>query len=133
MPVFSVASSDKLKTCCEPLQRLFNAVILERDCIVVCGFRDQVAQDAAFDKGFSKLRWPHGRHNRNPSMAVDVLPYPFKNEDWKDLELWAAFVEVVKNKAAELGIPIICGYDWKSFQDVDHFELADPITAEKTV
>lgn len=131
MPVFSVASSDKLKTCAEPLQRLFNAVVSERDCVILCGFRGQVDQDAAFDKGFSKLRWPHGRHNKTPSMAVDVIPYPFKNEDWHNTALWAEFVEVVKNKAAELGIPIICGADWTSFPDIDHFELADAPIAEK--
>lgn len=122
MPKFSPISSARLSSCHLDLQKLFNAMIQSRDCTILCGFRNQEDQDMAFAKGFSKLKWPNGKHNKLPSMAVDASPYPV---DWNDFPRFREFAEQVKEKAKELGIEIIYGGDWADFPDVDHFELKE--------
>ena len=76
MPKFSQASFSKLATCHIDLQCLFYEVIKYFDCTILEGYRNEVDQDKAFASGHTKLHWPNGKHNRNPSMAVDVTPYP---------------------------------------------------------
>lgn len=87
MPRFSQKSFSRLSTCHPDLQVLFYEVIKYFDCIILEGYRNQVDQEAAFDKGNTKLHYPDGKHNHQPSFAVDVTPYPveFNNEK---LALW---------------------------------------------
>ena len=120
MPNFSARSLERLRTCHEDLQRLFLAVIEEYDCTILEGHRGQAAQDKAFAEGKSKLRWPNGKHNKMPSMAVDVAPYPI---DWNNTKRFKEMAVVVKRVAAELGIDVKWGGDWKSFVDMPHWEL----------
>ena len=82
MPKFSQSSFSKLSTCHPDLQALFYEVIKFFDCTILEGYRNEADQESAFAKGNSKLHYPHGKHNANPSMAVDVTPYPidFNNE-----------------------------------------------------
>lgn len=121
MPEFSEKSKARLSTCCQELQDVFNAVIREVDCTVICGHRGEKEQNEAFANGFSKLKWPDGQHNKMPSLAVDVCPYPI---DWKDVKRFEAFAEVVKCKAAELGIAIEWGGDWTGgFIDHPHWQI----------
>ena len=82
MPKFSQASFSKLTTCHLDLQALFFEVIRSRDCTVLEGYRNQVDQDKAYEEGNSKLKWPNGKHNNQPSLAVDVIKYPI---DWHDI------------------------------------------------
>lgn len=134
MPVFSAQSVERLKTCHPELQVLFNEVIKTIDCAVIEGHRDKVAQDAAFAKGNSKLRWPNGKHNSSPSMAVDVAPYPI---DYKDLQRWHYFAGFVLGTALQLRqqgimrLGVRWGGDWdgdalmndEKFRDLFHYEL----------
>src|ERR1700692_337198 len=71
MPMFSQGSFSKLCTCHIDLQTLFYEVIKHFDCIVIEGNRGQSEQDAAFESGYTKLRYPNGKHNAIPSNAVD--------------------------------------------------------------
>ena len=66
--------------------------------------------------------WPNGKHNKKPSLAVDVVPYPV---DWSDIERFIRFGWFVKGLAIGLGIKIRWGGDWKRFKDYPHFELVD--------
>jgi len=121
MPQFSPLSNYRLATCHPDLIRLFNEVIKNVDCSIICGHRNQEDQDKAFADGFSKLKYPHGKHNAIPSNAVDVCPDPI---DWKDVDRFKAFSDNVKAKAKELNIAIIWGGDWDdSFKDYPHYEL----------
>jgi peptidoglycan L-alanyl-D-glutamate endopeptidase CwlK len=120
MPKFSRTSLDRLETCHADLQRLMHAVIEEVDCTILCGHRTQDEQDKAFAAGNSKLRFPHSKHNKFPSRAVDVAPWPI---DWKDIGAFRKLSEVVKRKAHELEIDIEWGGDWRSFKDYPHYEL----------
>lgn len=119
---FSKPSMDRLLTCHQDLQRLFFEVIKKQDCSILCGFRDEKDQDKAFNTGKSKLQWPHSKHNSNPSMAVDVAPYPI---DWVDTERFKEFAQVVLATAQEIGVKVVWGGHWEEFPDLPHFELAD--------
>jgi peptidoglycan L-alanyl-D-glutamate endopeptidase CwlK len=55
-----------------------------------------------------------------PSMAIDVAPYPI---DWSDFEKFHELAGFIKATAIEHGIHIKWGGDWKSFQDMPHWEL----------
>ena len=128
MPKFGKRSRNNLKTCDNRLQDLFNEVVKHFDCSVLVGFRDRDGQDTAFNSGHSKLKWPEGKHNTKPSIAVDVAPYPI---DWGDRERFLYFGGLVKGFAYSLGLPLRWGGDWDNdtqlsdnkFDDLVHFEL----------
>ncbi len=128
MPVYSRESKENLSECHEDLQKIFNEVIKYFDCTVLCGHRGDADQNMAYMKGFSKLKYPQSKHNRVPSMAVDVVPYPL---DWKDTNRMYHFGGYVKGIAQSMGINIRWGGDWdsdtevddQSFIDLPHFEL----------
>lgn len=133
MPKFGNRSMSNLSTCHSDLQRLFNEVIKEYDCTILCGHRSKEDQDKAVQEGRSKVRWPNGKHNSNPSMAVDVAPW-FPTEPhirWNDSSKFYHFAGYVQAVADQLGINIRWGGDWDSdgelhdqtFFDLPHFEL----------
>lgn len=133
MPNFSKESIERLNTCHIGLQLLLNQVIKHWDCKVICGYRGQAEQDKAFTDGTSQKRYPDSKHNLQPSIAVDVVPYPidWKTKNPKDLARWYAFAGFVLGVASQLGIKVGWGGDWDSdrdfkdqnFDDLPHFEL----------
>jgi len=128
MPKFGAESLSNLSSCHPDLQLLFKAVVRGFDCSVICGHRNQSEQNQAFDDGKSKVQYPDSKHNRTPSRAVDVVPYPV---DWNNLNRFYLFVGYVMKTAEILGIKIRSGGDWDSdtmtddqrFIDLPHFEL----------
>jgi peptidoglycan L-alanyl-D-glutamate endopeptidase CwlK len=138
MPRFSQHSLENLSTCHVDLQVLFNEVIKTFDCVVTEGYRNEVDQEAAFNSGHSKLHYPHGKHNSQPSNAVDVYPYePKVTVDWNDTIRFYYFGGYVMGIASRLKYEgrithdIRYGGDWdgdtmvkdNSFSDTGHFEL----------
>ncbi len=93
MPRFGTRSRNNLKSCDQRLQNIFNEVIKHVDCSVIEGHRDQKRQDKLYDEGKTKLKFPHGRHNADPSLAADVVPYPIDWEDRERMTLFAGFVK----------------------------------------
>lgn len=127
---FSQQSEERLNTCHEDLKRLCYTVIQYFDCTVMEGHRPQELQDHYYDTGRSKLKWPNGKHNKKPSLAVDLIPYPMSQDDWKNIPRFAMFAGVVKGVALHMGIPIRLGIDWDNnlnpldnWIDAPHFEL----------
>lgn len=128
MPRYSNRSKERLATCHEDLQRLFNEVIKYYDCSILCGHRSREDQEKAYNEGSSKVVWPNSKHNSTPSLAVDVAPYPI---EWYELNRFYMFVGIVRGMAAMMGINIRCGADWdgdmdvkdQNFHDLPHFEL----------
>lgn len=134
MPQFGKTSKARLATCHEDLQTIFNEVIKYFDCHVVCGHRTKEDQEEAYQKGFSKVHFPHSKHNSSPSMAVDVVPYPI---DWKDLnrmKYFAGYVKGIARRLKDEGLidhEVISGLDWDNdtelkdttFKDHPHYEL----------
>ena len=130
MSSYSQVSRDRLATCDDRLQRVFNEVIKHRDCSILCGHRGQAEQDEALRAGKSKLGWPKSNHNTLPSKAVDAAPYPV---DWSDRDRFHVFGGFVLGIAASMGITLRWGGDWngngtnrdQTFHDLPHFEVVD--------
>lgn len=120
MPSFGKISLDRLTTCDPRLQELFLEVVKHRDCSVLEGYRPQDAQDKAFAEGKSKTPWPNSKHNKAPSLAVDVMPYPI---DWSDKNRLIEFAGFVLGVASQKGIRVRWGGHFKSFFDGPHWEL----------
>lgn len=128
MPTFSAQSQERLKQCHPELIRLFNEVIKNMDCTILCGFRPQDEQEEAVRTGKSKEHWPNSKHNKFPSLAVDVAPSPI---DWNDKIKFYYFIGYVLGTAQQMGIKIRSGSDWsmdhnlknQTFFDLPHFEL----------
>ena len=102
------------------------------DVKLLCGHRGQEEQDLALATGNSKLAWPHGKHNRLPSTAVDMQPSPAPS-GW---QLHAALGYMAgrgRQIAKEEGIAVRWGGDWDSdgdlsdqaFNDLYHWEELD--------
>lgn len=136
MPHFGTQSQLQLATCDKRLQRIANAAInIGPDFSIVEGFRNQEQQHRDFLKGASKLDWPHGRHNSQPSRAFDFSPYP---EDWSEGQLpharFAFIAGVILAVASGFNIKIRWGADWnrnwdprdETFLDWGHIELDEP-------
>ena len=142
MPKFGRKSRERLETCHPDLQTLFNAVIEVVDCSITCGYRNKEDQDKAVASGNSKAVYPNGKHNTNPSTAVDVVPYPV---DWEDMDRYYYFAGYVLTKAeflrevGEINYKVRWGGNWdglnngaidfsynrkpKVLDDKPHFEL----------
>lgn len=116
----SQKSRDKLNTCDEQLVKLVREMAKEMDLVVLCGFRGEKEQTEAFNKGNSKLQFPNSKHNKLPSLAVDIAPSPI---DWNNLGMFLKMVQLAKVKAKELNINIRCGADFTSLKDYPHVEL----------
>ena len=135
MPSFSTRSEARLQTCHQDLQRLFHRVVQTYDCTMLEGHRGMEAQDAAFEAGHSRVRWPNGNHNKLPSLAVDVAPCDSRGRmvAWSDLHAFYHFAGFVQGVAEEMGIPIRSGLDWDGDRELDdqtlidgpHFELIE--------
>jgi peptidoglycan LD-endopeptidase CwlK len=123
MPKFSKKSLERLSECDERLQMIANELIKEMDVVVLCGHRNKADQNKAFDTGKSRVRWPNGKHNKKPSLAVDLAPYPI---DWDNIKGAGGFAEMCKRVekiAKRLNIKIRLGRDFKGLVDMPHIEL----------
>lgn len=136
MPKFSQASFSKLSTCHPDLQVIFYTVIKYFDCTILEGFRNQADQETAFAHGATQLHWPHGKHNSQPSMAVDVIPYPVDFKDTLRAYYFGGIVMGIAKMLKDEGKithSLRWGADWnsdtlvrnESFKDSSHFELID--------
>jgi len=136
MRVFKDVYAQRLATCHDDLQQLFEAVNQIVPCYPIVGHRTKADQDAAFAKKASKLQWPHSKHNSMPSLAVDVVPdmVPETDKldlDWNYIAHFYYLAGVVRAEAQRLGIRVRWGGDWDSdgnlkentFNDLVHFEL----------
>ena len=130
MPRFGKRSIGRLQTCDQKLQELFYEVVKHFDCSIIEGHRGEERQNKAFADGKSKVKYPNGKHNQNPSIAVDVAPYPI---DWSDRDRFHYFGGFVLGVAKQMGMNIRWGGDWNQdtetkdnkFDDLVHFEIKD--------
>ena len=128
MPRFGSRSINRIKTCDQRLQELFYEVVKHFDCTIIEGHRGEERQNKAYNDGKSKVKYPNGKHNQFPSVAVDVAPYPI---DWDDRERFTLFAGFVLGIAKSMGINLRWGGDWdqdwtvkdNKFDDFPHFEL----------
>jgi peptidoglycan L-alanyl-D-glutamate endopeptidase CwlK len=119
-------SQSKLKECDEKLQKLITRLNELYPVQVICGHRNKEDQDKAFKEKKSKLQFPNSKHNKKPSLAVDIVPDPDKSPktiDWNDINEFEIMCHTVEQVADELDIKIRLGRDFK-FRDYPHVELA---------
>ena len=130
MPRYSNKSKERLASCDERLQDVFNEVIKYVDCSILEGHRSKERQNKLYDENRTKVKYPNGRHNSSPSKAVDVTPYPV---DWEDRERQTLFAGFVLGLARNMGIRLRWGGDWdmdfqvmdNRFDEFPHFEVRD--------
>lgn len=122
MPKFSTKSLKQLETCAVSLQTIAHGAIKVYDFSVLQGYRGQKEQDEAFKRGASKLKFPFSRHNKYPSHAMDLVPYPI---DWEDLNRFFELSGVIKTIAYQNNIRIKWGAEWATLKDYPHWELVE--------
>lgn len=120
MAKFSKESLEELTTCDKRLIQICEIAIKKFDFKVICGRRGLKTQNKAYYAGKSKLKYPKSKHNTNPSLAVDIAPWPI---NWNDIDRFIKLGYYVKGIADALGIKISWGGDWKTFKDYPHFEI----------
>jgi len=130
MPSFGASSRGKLNTCHDSIVAVCELVIETYDFTVLEGHRSDTRQNELFRQGKSKLKGGQSKHNNNPSLAVDLAPYPI---DWENVKRFYLLSGMMFQAAADLSIRIRWGGDWdgdwvhtdQSFHDLPHFELRD--------
>jgi peptidoglycan L-alanyl-D-glutamate endopeptidase CwlK len=115
----SKSSKVKLDQCHLDLQLIINELLQELDVTVLCGSRGEEEQNEAFNTGKSKLKFPNSKHNKTPSEAVDVAPFPV---DWQDIPRFDDMCDRIQKIADKHGIKIRLGRSF-SFRDYPHIEL----------
>lgn len=131
MAKFSRSSREKMKQLHIGLQAVLWKAIQVTDFTVIWGYRGEEEQNEAFAKGNSKLKFPESKHNRSPSHAVDLAPYP-KLYD-APIHEFCYLAGVVMACAYELGAKVRWGGDWnmnddtedQPFKDWGHFEIME--------
>jgi peptidoglycan L-alanyl-D-glutamate endopeptidase CwlK len=131
VPHFSEASQGKLLTCTPNIRAVCYEVIKSYDFTVIYGHRGELAQNHAFDMGYSKVRYPNSKHNKWPSQGIDIAPWPI---NWNDKESFYYLAGRMMQAADSLGISLRWGGDWdmdqdlhdQNFFDLGHFEDMSP-------
>lgn len=128
---FGKLSTQKLETLHPDLQWILNEAIKIYDFAIICGHRNEEDQNKAFKEGNSRLKWPQSKHNQNPSIAVDIAPYPI---DWENRDRFIFLAGIIYCISLQLGVEIRFGGNWsmswqfekQKFNDLVHFELVNP-------
>jgi hypothetical protein len=140
MPSFGTGSKKKLSTCDKLIRVVCIEAIKHVDFTILTGHRNKETQNALYPK-YTQLKWPKGKHNKFPSMAIDIAPYinPYgiisgspnqiaKIADLRNVSKAQANAFVIKSYArlighieaiaAMKGIPIKVGMDWDGDYDM---------------
>lgn len=113
------------------LQTVLNELLEWVDVSLICGHRGKDAQDDYFMRGVSKVKWPDSKHNTYPSLAVDLQPHPYPNNE-NDLRAALGYIAgLAMVIAARHGWQLRWGGDWNrngsvvdnGFDDLFHLEL----------
>lgn len=132
---FGTTSKERLATCHDDLQKVFEAAIALSpiDFGIAEGYRSIERQKQLFDEGKSRIDGisKKGKHNYSPSLAVDIYAFVNGKASWDSNEL-CVIAGVVLAVAANYGIKLRWGGNWdmdgqiisdQNFIDLPHFEL----------
>ncbi len=128
MPSFGNQSLEVLATVDDRLKEICREVIKVYDFKVVCGHRDKEDQEKAFKEGKTKKHFPDSKHNKDPSTAIDIYPYPI---DFNDRERFVLLAGLMIATAESKGYILRWGGAWNGlktmknnkFDDLPHFEI----------
>ena len=120
MLVLSKKSQDRLTGVHPDLVRVVKRAIeiTTVDFAVLEGVRSKARQEQLVKAGASQTM--NSRHLTGH--AVDLGAYVSGSVRW-DWPLYHKIADAVKQAAAELGVPIEWGGDWRTFKDGPHFQL----------
>ena len=110
------------------MQAVCNELIKQYDFSVLEGRRGEREQNEAFKRGTSRVRYPYSAHNKIPSLAVDIAPYPI---DWNNIyrfnEMIIRFDTVAHMLRAEgiISSDFIYGGKWNNLPDWPHIEIKE--------
>ena len=134
-------SRAKLDTCHDALKAVATRALelSPVDITIVHGYRGEEVQNALFESGASKLKYPDSMHNKTNvdgaqcSLALDFAPWIDVGIPWEDTHMFAVVYGCFAAAAKERGVAIRWGSDWDgdnrttdhSFLDWGHIELVD--------
>jgi peptidoglycan L-alanyl-D-glutamate endopeptidase CwlK len=130
--MYSKQSQSKLNTCHPLLIDIFTEVSKTFDHTILEGTRDEETQNKYFQQGLTQVKYPNSKHNSNPSMAVDAVPYPINWNDKYRLAIFIGYVLATAHPILEATpYKLVSGIDWDadtftkdhSFLDFPHFQL----------
>jgi len=136
---FGEVSKAKLQTCHPKVWGITNRALQLSvyDFTIIHGYRGKDVQNALFDSGVSKKRFPHSLHNvvdehsQPSSLAIDFAPWVKNAIDWEDTRIFCVVAGSFFAAAQDLGVRIRWGGDFDSdgstldqtFLDFGHIEL----------
>ena len=109
---------------CEALDAALQHSSAACELAVVCGYRGEREQEAAYRAGRSRARFGASAHNMTPSMAVDVAPMDgLRSIDWNVRGgAWRELLRLAREVAWREGVSI--GWHRSMFSgDEGHVEL----------
>ena len=128
----SNASKQSLMSCHKPLIDVFSEVLYYKDISILEGYRGKEEQEKAKKNGTSKASFGYSAHNYNPSLAIDVVPYPIPKkvvngkEVWdNDSPEWDELHDIVSNICLQFGVKLKWGGDFQTLVDKPHYEIED--------
>jgi len=127
---FSKTSENHLVTCHAALRLVARTVIQSYNCRIIWGHRGEDDQNKAYFAGNSTKMFPESKHNKMPSLAMDIIPYPI---NWNNLNLFWHLGGRILQIADLLDIKLIWGRDWdrdndftdQTLMDYAHYELVN--------
>ena len=146
MPKFSERSLKRLATCEDDLRILMLEAVKHIDITIIYGHRTPEEQFELFKKGrrISRGEWliedrskivtykdgfkNRSKHNRYPSYAVDIAPYPIDWKDYQRFTMLGAFIMGLAEKMYQYGEiknRIVWGADWDSDWNIKEHSLID--------
>ena len=131
MNSFGRSSRAQLATCDARLQTIAHRVLRIKDHSIIKGHRPKIEQNAAFASGASKLQWPNGKHNKNPSLAIDIQTYPRPDGEQELREEQFYLLGLYRGVGSATGVTIRTGADWdrdgevsdNGWDDLFHVEI----------
>ena len=152
MPTFGKQSHSKLVTCERDIQTVMIEAIKYFDFTILEGHRDIEKQHEYWQQGRAlvseganpkhKDSWyitdkdkvithidgyeKKGRHNYEPSKAIDAIPWPI---DWNNHIAFNALAALILSISADflangrISKPIRWGGHWKTFKDLPHYQI----------
>lgn len=116
---------------CVELQDAVDFILAQvADVSLTTGHRSESEQNALYP-AYTKVQWPNSNHNKNPSLAVDLQPYPYPSREQALREQLTYIAGRVVQWGIHKGIDIRWGGDWNQdgdvnnngFDDLFHFEV----------
>jgi peptidoglycan L-alanyl-D-glutamate endopeptidase CwlK len=114
--------SNKLYKCHPKLIKIVEQI--RSPFVVVCGYRGEEDQNKAYAIGNSQVNFPHSKHNKQPSEAVDLAPININNQiEWDNIAKFIKLANEFLGIAEKENTKIIWGGNFKTLKDYGHFEM----------